>query len=136
MEEKLHPDIAYIKTEEIGQIISQGLTAVYLERPDFPVDYLAKWLLNYCRNIDREKELEAEMIREKEIKAKWAIIAKEEALKEKAKADQAEAERLRYENLRLAIQENKYKEKLLKSEFANFLRDFKDLTGCYIGIYE
>ena len=57
MEEELHPDIKYIKTPHIGTVISQGLAAVYMEKPDFPVDYLAKWLLNYCNNKDREEKL-------------------------------------------------------------------------------
>ena len=58
MEEELHPDIKYIKTPEIGQVISQGLTSVYLAKPDFPVDYLAKWLLNYLDNQEKERLLE------------------------------------------------------------------------------
>lgn len=54
MKQKEHPDIKYIKTPEIGKVIAQGLAAVYLEKPDFPVDYLAKWLLNYCNSQTHE----------------------------------------------------------------------------------
>ena len=52
--EKEHPDITYIKKPEIGKVIAQGLAAVYLQKPDFPIDYLAKWMLNYCNNQSHE----------------------------------------------------------------------------------
>jgi hypothetical protein len=42
-----HPDITYLKEEEIGVILSKGCAELYKIRPSNPVDYLAKWLLNY-----------------------------------------------------------------------------------------
>ena len=42
-----HPDVAYLKQDHIGKVISQGLAVLYNEKPKLPVDYLAKWLLNY-----------------------------------------------------------------------------------------
>ena len=62
-----HPDAVYIKQDEIGQVLSQGMAVLYLTRPKDPVDYLAKWLLNYsqtelimgrrCEQVERIKEL-------------------------------------------------------------------------------
>lgn len=42
-----HPDAAYIKTEELGLVIAKGLAVLYKTQPSNPVDFLAKWLLNY-----------------------------------------------------------------------------------------
>lgn len=42
-------DIAYLKSEAIGEVIAKGLAAVYKAKPGRPIDYLAKWLLNYSK---------------------------------------------------------------------------------------
>ena len=42
-----HPDAAYLKSEEIGVVIAKGMAVMYKSRPKNPVDFLAKWLLNY-----------------------------------------------------------------------------------------
>lgn len=46
-EPKEHPDAAYIKTEDLGLVIAKGLAVLYKTQPSNPVDFLAKWLLNY-----------------------------------------------------------------------------------------
>ena len=42
----LHPDVEYLLTPEITDVLSKGLSAVYEKRPKNPVEYLALWLLN------------------------------------------------------------------------------------------
>jgi hypothetical protein len=42
-----HPDAAYIKQDELGLVIAKGLAVMYKTQPANPVDFLAKWLLNY-----------------------------------------------------------------------------------------
>ncbi len=41
-------DVTFIQNSEIGKIISQGLAILYEEKPQKPIDYLAKWLLNHA----------------------------------------------------------------------------------------
>jgi hypothetical protein len=43
-----HPDASYIKRKEIGEVIAKGLAVMYKTQPKNPVDFLAKWLLNYA----------------------------------------------------------------------------------------
>lgn len=45
--EKDHPDAAYIKSSELGLVVAKGLAVMYKAQPSNPVDFLAKWLLNY-----------------------------------------------------------------------------------------
>lgn len=40
-------DMAYLKSERIGRVITRGLSELYRVKPQFPIEYLAKWLLNY-----------------------------------------------------------------------------------------
>lgn len=42
-----HPDAAYIKRDDLGLVIAKGLAVMYKTQPSNPVDFLAKWLLNY-----------------------------------------------------------------------------------------
>lgn len=39
-------DAEYLKSEEIGLVIAKGMANLYQEKPQNPVDYLGKWLLN------------------------------------------------------------------------------------------
>ena len=55
---KEHPNITFLKSSEIGGVLSKGLAILYHEKPKFPVDYLAKWLLNYSREKESEKDID------------------------------------------------------------------------------
>jgi hypothetical protein len=46
-----HPDITYLKSDEIGKVLSKGLAETYEAQPPNPVDWFAKWLLNYDRTL-------------------------------------------------------------------------------------
>ena len=58
-----HPDIAYLKQDHIGRVIASGLAEIYREKPKFPVEYLAHWLLNYSNT----KKNEQKVLKEKEV---------------------------------------------------------------------
>jgi hypothetical protein len=47
--DKEHPDITYLKQDDIGLVLSKGLAETYRVRPKNPVDFFAKWLLNYSK---------------------------------------------------------------------------------------
>ena len=42
-----HPDITYLQKNDIGGVISKGLAETYQAKPQNPVEFFAKWLLNY-----------------------------------------------------------------------------------------
>lgn len=44
-EKRLHPDSQYVMQDKIGLVIARGLSIVYKEKPQNPVDFFAKWLL-------------------------------------------------------------------------------------------
>lgn len=46
---KDHPDAQYIKRDDIGVVVAKGLAVLYKTQPKNPVDFLAKWLLNYSQ---------------------------------------------------------------------------------------
>lgn len=59
-----HEDIKYLKSDDIGAVISKGLAATYENKPKNPVEYFAKWLLNHRKTV---KEAQAILEKEKEI---------------------------------------------------------------------
>ena len=42
-----HGDINYLMQDQIGVVISRGLTATYEQRPKNPIEYFARWMLNF-----------------------------------------------------------------------------------------
>ncbi len=54
----MNKELNYLESDDIGGVISKGLAVLYLEKPKFPVDFLAKWLLNYARNQKLKNEFE------------------------------------------------------------------------------
>ena len=47
--DKEHPDITYLKQDDIGLVLSKGLSETYKVKPNNPVEFFAKWLLNYSK---------------------------------------------------------------------------------------
>ena len=49
LSEKEHPDITYLKQDDIGLVLSKGLSETYKFKPTNPIDFFARWLLNYSK---------------------------------------------------------------------------------------
>lgn len=87
-QKKLHPDSEYIMQPKIGPIIAKGLATVYKEKPNNPVDFFAKWLLQQS-NILKASEAEARnIIKVQDLKKKEGY---EKMIVEKAKEDEKKA---------------------------------------------
>lgn len=131
--QKDHPDIAYLKQDDIGKVLSKGLAVLYREQPQFPVEYLAKWLLNYSSSIQNEKNY-SQILKHKEELIKKSLIEKEEqAKKERELEAQKQAIFTADEEIREKIRQHKYLHELLTQDFPNYLCSRKRLTGVYVG---
>ena len=62
-----HPDAAYIKREDVGLVIAKGLAVMYKVQPKNPVDFLAKWLLNYSQVEKHQLSIADQQARVKEL---------------------------------------------------------------------
>ena len=54
-------DHEYLKSPELGVVIAKGMAVMYKTNPKNPVDFLAKWLLNYSQ-VERAAEDRAEQL--------------------------------------------------------------------------
>ena len=52
-------DVSFIKNDKVGKVLCRGLAQTYKNKPKFPVDFFAKWLLNYC---DEQKSIDEVII--------------------------------------------------------------------------
>lgn len=81
--QNINHDAAYLKRDDIGRVIAEGLAEVYQAQPQNPIDHFAKWLLNESskRKAERQKVLEnekaAELVKreehEKAVRAKLEL---------------------------------------------------------------
>lgn len=55
--DKEHPDITYLKQDEIGLVLSKGLAETFKVHPKNPVEFFGKWLLNHSKTQKRAKEV-------------------------------------------------------------------------------
>jgi len=54
-------DAEYLKSPELGGVIAKGMAVMYKTNPKNPVDFLAKWLMNYAQ-VERAAENRAEQL--------------------------------------------------------------------------
>jgi hypothetical protein len=48
-------EIQSLLSSPIASILIEGLAQTYLSKPQFPIDFLSKWLLNYNQTLSQEK---------------------------------------------------------------------------------
>ncbi|KAL4455834.1 hypothetical protein ABPG74_003244 [Tetrahymena malaccensis] len=127
-------DIQYLKQDNIGKVLAKGLAVLYQEKPKFPVDYLAKWLLNYSVSVNNENRLDDSLKEKenlkKEYKEELDRIQKENQINEETKLLDEQIDK----NFQQKIVNEEYHDVLLSHEFPNFLEERKGLTGVYIGV--
>ena len=127
-----NPDIEYLKTDDIGEIIAEACAQVYIKKPKYPIDFVGKWLQNFCKTQrslrkqggDREK---VKLINQRHEREK--VVHQKQKVDEKVKiAEIAKKE----EKFKKKIVDHPYPEELLE-ELPQFLADKFQLSGVYIG---
>ena len=132
MEKTNHPDVEYIKRDDIGKVIAKGLSVLYKTQPNNPCDYLARWLLNHAEVQRQKTEADSKEAQVKELKERQQ--EEREALKkeEEKQAKAQEQEEARHKA---------FDDKVAKSDdlsdqlqdLAGYLQDNTKATGVYIG---
>lgn len=129
-----HPDAAYIKRDELGLVIAKGLAVMYKSQPSNPVDFLAKWLLNYS-NIQQSAVAEQanQRVQVKDLRDKHEYqlnqLVKQGQVQEQEKSErQAQIDQF-YQK---TIGESKDLTDQIQ-DLADFLKQFTSATAVYIG---
>lgn len=129
---KEHPDAEYIKSDDLGLVVAKGMAALYKNQPQNPVDYLGKWLLNYCnveKSAQKQKE-EQETVKEMLQKKAYAEMAANQEKEEREEEEKKEEDK-----------KQEFYKKLDKStdlvdefqDLVNFVKLHTGSTSVYIG---
>ena len=126
-------DFKYLAGENISGILSQGLTVLYKIKPEYPIKFYAKWLLNYCATENSSKlSLQEENLRQELIgkhKQQTEYLSKEQAIQEAKKKSDINVE----EEFKETIKNHLYHEELLEHTLPDFIAKQRGFAGVYIG---
>ena len=88
---KQHEDIKYLMRDDIGGVLCKGLAETVDAQPKNPVEFFAKWLLNYKKSeVTFEQEIDqGAQVLKKRREHEAAKRAKEEELVKKEKEAEA-----------------------------------------------
>lgn len=132
-----HPDIQYLKSDEVGRVIAQGLAELYRVKPEFPLDYLSKWLYNYS---NQQAALQAM----KQERQRTQLLVEDLQREKRSREEHADELRLEAEaRLRNVaafeeyIEHHEYPDELVNSFFPQGIFDLvAGLTAVYVAFYE
>ncbi|CAD8127048.1 unnamed protein product [Paramecium sonneborni] len=114
-------DMDYLTQDEVGGIVAKGLAALYLEKPQFPIDYLAKWLLTYSQLLQKQKARE-EKQQVKETKVKEFKVLTEQLAFLKEESDRLEnLQKEKHEQFLESIKQAKYHDEFLGDVFCDYV---------------
>ncbi|CAI2385810.1 unnamed protein product [Moneuplotes crassus] len=127
-----HPDIKYLKENEITPILMKGMAETYKSQPNNPVKFLAKWLINY--NMASVKE---DQMKDEEKKAQ----AKQEQHKKDLKKEEVKNQEIEKEKEEKQKQIGSFHKKYRESddledhlqELSDFVSENTNATTVYIG---
>jgi len=131
--EKLSQQLEYLTSDKVGKTIYEGLSELYDTKPEHPISFLAKWLLNHSAT-EKNKVIEQET---EEIKNK--LIAKlneveEKRVQEKQKEEELQAVKEENEaKFMRRIKNHLYLEEMTYQEFPEYLKQATNLPAVYIG---
>ena len=129
------PDIDYLKSSSINDIVNRALADLYLSQPINPINFLGNWLLTESKASEIKKKIETEKI----IKTK--ITEKQNSKRQKI----LEIKHQQISNIEKKIEEKKNFLNKIKicndfennlNKFSNEIQHFLKLTGVYFCTYD
>jgi len=131
----LTPDAEYLKSDELGLVLSKGMAVMYRANPKNPVDYLAKWLLNHAK-VERSAEHDKKNLKEikKHEKSYQKRLHKEDEKKKELDATEVERQN-KIDKFTGAVEKQHDLSDMLQS-LATYLKEFTSATAVYIGKLE
>lgn len=132
-----HPDIQYLKGDEVGKVVAMALAELYRVKPEFPIDYLSKWLYNYSdqqhayKSYKTSRKTREELVQDLN---RQKLKKEEESNQRLLKREEIKREVNKFET---KVHEAEYHDELINDFLPNEIyRLVPGLTAAYIGLYE
>lgn len=130
-----HEDVKYLKQDDVGNVVSEALSDLYLAKPENPLHFLGNWLLNYAATLkNKEQEYQKTEHKESLIQKHEQQLQDEHDLDEKLKIEK-DAKRERELEFMEKIKKSSEVDDLLK-EFINYIKKSANATAAYAGFLE
>eukprot|EP00117_Sycon_ciliatum_P012722 scpid65277/ scgid13679/ len=130
--DKTSDEMKYLRGQEIGVIISQGLAETYRSQPKNPVDFLGKWLLHHTEVLDTK---EGDDFRNKIIDDNIGYFERKlkmEAMEQKELQDvQDEKDKKEKEYIKLIDESDDHEDNL--QDLVGYLSEYTNSTSAYVG---
>lgn len=132
-----HLDIQYLKSDGVGKVISQALAELYREKPQFPIDYLTKWLYNYSAQQEERQKIHLKLNDRKKLIEDLERQNKAEIEKDNEKRLKAESSLRSIQAFEDHLEKQEYPDELVSSFFPDGIFNLiHDLTAVYVAFYE
>lgn len=132
----LLPDIEALQNGEIGDVLARGMADLLKHKPNFPVDYLANWLLNHNRIKQNQKDLEQHFEKKKAFQQNLQKEKENQEASQRLQSQQEAEARNQDQTLHEEIKSNEELFTYLKTKLPQVLKDRYGFSGVYIGQYE
>mmetsp|Transcript_30084 Transcript_30084/g.53339 ORF Transcript_30084/g.53339 Transcript_30084/m.53339 type:complete len:650 (+) Transcript_30084:28-1977(+) len=130
-----HPDVSYLKQDEIGLVLSRGLGELYMAQPHNPLHFLGNWLVNYAAQMKHRDALRDRLTVKEKLKAKKEAEEAAAAEVEKKKQEQLKHKEKGEDDFRHSLESSLDLDELL-GNLAEHLANGSQASGSYIGILE
>ena len=130
-----HPSVEYIKTNEIGSVLSQALADLYESKPKNQLHFLGNWLISHSKSAEYlSKEKESQELRDTLKERQLKSHQDENTLKRKQELEQEKHMEV-LEEFKGRIRNTLDVEDYLP-ELSQFLKNESHAAACYIGKLE
>ena len=131
-EVKENPDISYIKRDDIGVVIAKGLARLYRAQPKDPVDYLARWLLNFSNIKSQSNTMIEKKQKQQELKDRKDLDDQNKMRDVEEQLKKEKEHSTKIDDFRDKVATSDDLSDMLQ-EFTHYLKEFTGATGVYIG---
>jgi hypothetical protein len=130
-----HPDVSYLKQDEIGLVVSRGLGELYMAQPHNPLHFLGNWLVNYAAQMKHRDKLTDRLVLKEKLREKKQdedhaaaelTMKKKEQLRQKEKVE---------DDFKQSLEASLDLDELL-GVLAEHLAGGSQASGCYVGLLE
>ena len=118
--------------DKIGLVIAKGLSVVYKEKPENPVDFFAKWLLQQS-SIKKREQQERDIIKNiQNLKKKDELDAEKQAKAKQETENQKKKMNDKIDKFNFDVDKSDDLNDQLQS-LVDHLAEFTGATACYVG---
>ena len=122
----------YLKSDEVGLVIAKGLAVTFVAKPENPIDYFARWLLNQSQVAKQNLIQEEKAVKLKEVKDDHDQVVRQKEKEQEAKDKETAEKQAIVDDFKHKVSTSKDLEYDLP-DLVDHLKEETGSTAVYIG---